>query len=249
MKIKGTIIFGILIFLVVVSCFSTFAYADIKEKNNVIIKPNDIESDALFTTIKNKETQFNISSNLPVHIYIMTSDAYFDALWYPYDENDFSVNVYERKKVQVTSFKWTQPDDQSYFIVIFNPNNQNATVSYSYTDTVSEEFNKTLTEIGEVCGGTLCVIIVVFDLIISILIAIWINKDAKERGKNSTTWAIIGFVFSILGLIIWILVRPSKKDIVISKPADRICPNCGRVIPIDAIICPYCSKDFRPPKI
>lgn len=26
---------------------------------------------------------------------------------------------------------------------------------------------------------------------------------------------------------------------------DRRCPKCGRVIPMDANICPYCSKDFR----
>jgi len=27
----------------------------------------------------------------------------------------------------------------------------------------------------------------------------------------------------------------------------RVCPNCGRPIPNDAQVCPYCGKDFRPP--
>ena len=31
------------------------------------------------------------------------------------------------------------------------------------------------------------------------------------------------------------------------QPA-RVCPNCGRPIPMDSQICPYCGKDFRPPK-
>ena len=26
----------------------------------------------------------------------------------------------------------------------------------------------------------------------------------------------------------------------------RRCPHCGRPIPIDAIYCPYCGKDFSP---
>jgi len=175
----------------------------------------------------------------------MTSDAYFDIGWFSHEESDFSVNVYERKNVQEISFTWTQPDDQSYYIVIFNPNSQNATVSYSYTETLIEELNESFTQLGEICAGTFCFIIIVIDLIISLIIAIWIHKDAKERGKNSTNWAIIGFILSILGLIIWLLVRPSLQDIAISKPTDRRCPNCGRVIPMDARACPYCGKKFE----
>jgi len=49
----------------------------------------------------------------------------------------------------------------------------------------------------------------------------------------------------------------SKKDINISKEnqfaddshaiqikqnSDRRCPNCGRIIPFDSIVCPYCVK-------
>lgn len=30
------------------------------------------------------------------------------------------------------------------------------------------------------------------------------------------------------------------------KQPERRCPNCNKVIPMDAEICPYCSKDFRP---
>jgi len=26
--------------------------------------------------------------------------------------------------------------------------------------------------------------------------------------------------------------------------SERKCPNCGRVIPMDAIYCPYCGKKF-----
>jgi len=26
---------------------------------------------------------------------------------------------------------------------------------------------------------------------------------------------------------------------------DRRCPNCGRIIPFDSVICPYCGKRFE----
>lgn len=238
------IIIGITIFLMFSFCFSLFAYADIHEEKNVIVKPYDIESEWLLLTIKGREVQFNITSNLPVHAYLMTSDAYFDMNWFPYDEEDFSVNVFEKKNVENIYFTWTQPDDQSYYLVIFNPNEENATISYSYTETLLEELGEFFTDLTEICTGTFCFIVVVFDLIISLIIAIWIYKDAKEREKNSTAWAIIGFVFNIIGLIIWLLVRPSIKEVTKLKTSDRRCPHCGRIIPIDARVCPYCSKQF-----
>jgi len=30
----------------------------------------------------------------------------------------------------------------------------------------------------------------------------------------------------------------------IRHSVDRRCPNCGRIIPFDSIICPYCGKRF-----
>jgi len=30
------------------------------------------------------------------------------------------------------------------------------------------------------------------------------------------------------------------------QQTGRVCPNCGRPIPMDAQVCPYCGKDFRP---
>ena len=30
-----------------------------------------------------------------------------------------------------------------------------------------------------------------------------------------------------------------------TKAPDRRCPDCGRIIPFDAKICPYCCKKFE----
>lgn len=222
MKNKGIIFVRIIIlYLILTSCLSIFAYADSYEKKNVHITPNDIDSEWLLSITKDKEIQFNINSNLPVHFYLMTREAYIDLGSFPYDESDFSMNVYELKNVQISSLTWAQPDDQLYYLVIFNPNSINVTVTYSYAETSSEEHNKSLINLGEIFAGTFCYVILIVYLIISVITAIWTYKDAKIRGKNSNIWVIIGFVLNIVGLLIWIIVRPSIKDKAISKSTKK----------------------------
>lgn len=46
---------------------------------------------------------------------------------------------------------------------------------------------------------------------------------------------LLGIVLIAIGLI-----QPSKKE----DKRDRYCPKCGRAIPFDANICPYCGKKF-----
>lgn len=95
-------------------------------------------------------------------------------------------------------------------------------------------------------GIAICVIwLVVF--IIGILIAIWVYKDAEKRGSSGVLWLIIVIFTGIIGLIIWLVVRPP----IGGNPqqggggSGRMCPNCGRPIPMDAQVCPYCGKNFN----
>jgi len=66
----------------------------------------------------------------------------------------------------------------------------------------------------------------------------------------------IGFyISSILSLIALILLIVSKNEFNSARmqtthtnqtnTSDRRCPNCGRVIPMDANVCPYCGKKFE----
>ena len=98
----------------------------------------------------------------------------------------------------------------------------------------------------EVFWAGCCFIYLLF-FIIWIILGIWVYNDAKERGENGALWLIIVLVLGIIGLIIWLLVRP--KTVLIEAKSqilqpDRRCPNCGRIIPFDAKICPYCGKKF-----
>jgi len=102
--------------------------------------------------------------------------------------------------------------------------------------------------LGGVFAGVFCLVWVVM-FIIWIAIGIWMYKDAEKRGKSGALWLIIGLLFGIIGLIIWVLVRPPEASFYEKKEAekqqqDRNCPECGRAIPMDANVCPYCGKKF-----
>jgi len=62
------------------------------------------------------------------------------------------------------------------------------------------------------CGGLFCLFWLI-PLIISLLIGYWMYKDAEKRNENGVLWFIIGFFLSIIGLIIWIVVRPDMSEV------------------------------------
>lgn len=93
--------------------------------------------------------------------------------------------------------------------------------------------------------GLVCIILPIIWLVIGILIAIWVYKDAEKRGSSGALWLIIVILTGIIGLIIWLVIRPPIGGAPKSAAAsDRKCPSCGRGIPMDAQVCPYCGKKF-----
>jgi len=95
--------------------------------------------------------------------------------------------------------------------------------------------------------GVACFAWILIWFIIFIAIGIWVYKDAEKRGKSGALWLIIVILLGIIGIIIWLLVRPPIGGYQ-QQPAPstgRMCPSCGRPIPMDARICPYCGKRFE----
>jgi len=59
-------------------------------------------------------------------------------------------------------------------------------------------------------GGVFFLILIVVgivSLIISLLIAIWVYKDAKKRDMNATMWLLIVLLTGCIGCIIYLVVR------------------------------------------
>jgi hypothetical protein len=61
----------------------------------------------------------------------------------------------------------------------------------------------------------------------------------------------IGVILLILGGIITIIgiLSHRKKEEILPPPKDRNCLKCGKAIPFEASICPYCKFDFKQIKI
>ena len=47
-------------------------------------------------------------------------------------------------------------------------------------------------------------------IIIAILIAVWVYRDAEKRGESGALWLIIVLITGIIGLIIWLIIRRDK---------------------------------------
>jgi len=79
--------------------------------------------------------------------------------------------------------------------------------------------------------------------IVWIAAALWAYKDAKKRGLNNPAlWGLVVFLCGLIGLIIYLVLRNNlQKD----NKTSRFCTSCGRNIPFDANICPYCKKRFE----
>jgi len=120
---------------------------------------------------------------------------------------------------------------------------------YEWTEYNQDMFN---TFFG--LGLTMCLVIAIVPLVLAIVAAIWIYKDAEKRGKSGILWVILlivltlflNFIGFIIGIVVWLVVRSpigGEKPGVNQEPSRR-CPNCGRAIPNDANTCPYCGKNF-----
>ncbi len=70
-----------------------------------------------------------------------------------------------------------------------------------------------------------------------------------ERAINTgNAMVAIGTFLGIIGFVAVIAGIASKNDErkgINSKIKERFCPKCGRAIPFDSKVCPYCKMDFE----
>ena len=52
----------------------------------------------------------------------------------------------------------------------------------------------------------------IFALVIGVLIANYMHKDAIKRGINSEFWLVFGLIFSVFGLILYLIVRKNYNQ-------------------------------------
>jgi len=61
---------------------------------------------------------------------------------------------------------------------------------------------------------------------------------AGKKGRNWIIWGLLCFVFPLSLIILFFLPR------VFATGVTKQCPECGRIIPHDALRCEFCRKDL-----
>ncbi len=67
-------------------------------------------------------------------------------------------------------------------------------------------------------AGLLCFLPIVW-FIVSILLCIWVYRDAESRGMSGVLWLIVVLIAGIIGLIIYLIVRKDKRSAAPPPPA------------------------------
>ncbi len=76
----------------------------------------------------------------------------------------------------------------------------------------SEIMGQLANQMEFLAAGVLCIVPAIF-FIIAIALAVWVYKDAEKRGKSGALWLIIVLITGIIGLIIWLIVRPDMSEV------------------------------------
>jgi ribosomal protein S27E len=90
---------------------------------------------------------------------------------------------------------------------------------------------------ANVAGCALCstfLFIPIIGLALGIALLVWVARDAKARGMDSAVlWMLLVFFTNLIGLIVYLLVRPQGNLVV--------CPNCGNKRLQTSVRCPHCG--------
>lgn len=87
--------------------------------------------------------------------------------------------------------------------------------------------------------SVIILLILLFMLLgIMVFIGVYVYRDAQKRGMNALLWLLIALLTpSLLGLIIYLLVRGSYSDLK--------CPNCQTTVEENYMVCPNCQTRLR----
>lgn len=116
------------------------------------------------------------------------------------------------------------------------------------------ETNKT-SEFGDFNSGIavflrFLIFLIVFTVLwflASILICLWVYRDAKSRRMDPVLWILIILVANFMGLIIYLIVREEKRSCFQNLPINEkrigFCSNRGSEITLNAKFCTKCGKE------
>ncbi len=83
-------------------------------------------------------------------------------------------------------------------------------------------------------------------IVIGVILCVWVYRDAKARGADATLWLVIALLTGIIGLIVWLAVRPGEgAPRTAARSAPSTCPHCGAALTSGAKFCTSCGKKLE----
>ena len=88
----------------------------------------------------------------------------------------------------------------------------------------------------------------------------WTYRDAQNRGALPLYWSAVSLFFPVLGWLVYLVIRPPElladvrereleirtKEAIVNR-RELACPECGKGIEPEFLICPYCMKRLKNP--
>lgn len=63
---------------------------------------------------------------------------------------------------------------------------------------------------GAAAGAGITLICAGIGFLINLLILVWVYRDANSRGANGCLWAVLVFFTGLIGLLLYVLLRPKS---------------------------------------
>lgn len=114
----------------------------------------------------------------------------------------------------------------------------------------------------DMIGGLIGIIIgaVIVILFISVVLMVWVYRDAQKRNMNAVVWLLIVFFVGCFGWVIYLMVREpmqpqapmyqQQPSLQSQQPpattsSQIFCPSCGIPLSKDATFCTGCGSKIR----
>ena len=169
---RKLVIIGVICLVFLLS--AAFVSAGTIEKDDVTIDPEDYKRETFYLADQEQKVDVKVTSDIPVNVYIMASEDI------DYSTPDFTKAKVKKEGITTTSFSYTVPDDQTYYLYIHNPSNTtSAIVSYEYTDYLEEAIEDAFEFLA--MGVMVCIAVVVIIIVVIIVIIYLATRSRKNK--------------------------------------------------------------------
>ena len=148
-----------------------------------------------------------------IDVFFMTSSDYNTYLSHGSLHYNPSIS---RLNVSLATVSGILLDDGTYYFVLdntdagtlmpVNPEVPTATVAWTLNVQDNKGAQEALGFMGLAMG--MCLAVIVIGIVIRILILIWVYRDAEKRGASGVLWLIVVLLLGLIGLIVYLIVRP-----------------------------------------